>query len=136
MKQIKLVMDEERAILLSRACETIARLGMSQFKELCEMMRPMMSWDEKTEIENYLKGRLTPKLSSNEFNSMNSKECPEECQIAWDAYQHIRREISWNKVGKDWRTDQRDWHTMMTVNYDEPFKASSLAGDFKTERIE
>ena len=134
--KIKLIMDEKRAVLLMQACETLARLGMSQFKELAELMSPMISWDEKTEIERYLKEKLTPDLSQGAFNSMHSQRVPEQCQVAWDAYQHLRREVSWHGAGKDWRTDQRDWKAMTGVHYDEPFKASKLEGDFKVEKSE
>ena len=135
--KIKLEMDRERAILLMRACEIIARIGMSQFKDMVELFSPEdYTWDKALEIELYLKEKLTPELTRNAFNSISSLKVPEACQVAWDAYQHIRREIAWFDSGKDFRKDQRDWNKQMGVNFDEPFKASKLEGDFKTERIE
>lgn len=128
-------MDRERAILLMRACEVIARIGMQQFKDMVELLNPGVRWDEAIGIENWLKakfGELSPKA----FHSMHSDKVPEECQIAWDAYQHIRREISWYDRGKDWRKDKREWggkDSMMGVCFDEPMKASELKGDFTTE---
>jgi len=136
LMKIKLEMDRERAILLMRACECIARLGMGQFKELADFIKPFSGWETGEEIERFLKEKLYPELSMNSFNSMSSIKCPEAAQVAWDAYQHIRREISWADKNKDWRTDPRDWNEMMTVNYDEPFKASRLEGNFKTERLD
>jgi hypothetical protein len=135
--EIKLVMDRERAILLLRALEVIARLGMGQFKELAELMDPKMGWDESKEIEVYLKSKLTPELHVNGYNGIRSDKVPQECHVAWDAYQHLRREISWADKGKDWRTDQREWYgegSMMGVSYDDPMKVSEIPGDFKTER--
>jgi hypothetical protein len=135
--KIKLEMDRERAILLMRACETIARIGMSQFKDMVELLSPdTYTWDKAEEIEKYLKEKLAPELGKNSFHSISNYKVPEECQVAWDAYQAIRREVSWFDIGKDWRTDQRDWNKMMGVNFDEPFKASKIDGDFKTERLE
>jgi hypothetical protein len=134
--KIKLEMDRERAIMLMRACEIIARIGMGQFKDMVELLRPDMNYDEAADIEFYLKERIFPELSGNAFHSMGSIKVAEPTQVAWDAYQNIRREISWLDKGKDWRTDERDWHEMMGVNFDEPYKASKLKGDFKVERIE
>jgi len=136
--EIKLVMDRERAILLLRALETIARLGMGQFKELAEMVDPRMGWDGSKEIEDYLKGKLIPHLGPNAYNGIRSEKVPRQCMVAWDAYQHLRREISWADKGKDWRTDQREWYgadSMMGVSYDDPMKVSEIPGDFKTERV-
>jgi hypothetical protein len=133
--KIVLEMDRERAILLMRACETIARLGMGQFKELAEMLAPMKTWQQKENMELFLKKILLSELTSNSYNSIHSSKVPEECQVAWDCYQHIRREISWFDKGKDFRTDERDWKTMGLVIYDNPMKVSKLKGDFKTKRI-
>ncbi len=128
--EIKLTMDRERAIMLSRALETIARLGICQFAELAEMMKPMIGWDDKKEIEKYLMEKLKP----GHENSIRNDKVSEQCQVAWDAYQHIRREIAWYDVGKDWRTDSPD-SSMAYVTFDTPMKVSKLPGDFKTERV-
>lgn len=136
MMKIKLEMDRDRAIMLMQACETIARIGMGQFKAMVELLKPDASWDESLGIENYLKSILKPELTSQSFDAVRSVKCPEASQVAWDAYQHIRREIAWRDVGKDWRVDQRVFSEMWGVNYDEPFKASKLPGDFKVERVD
>ena len=134
--KIKLEMDLERAILLMHACETMARIGMGQFKAMVDLLRPDFNWDQGWDIERFLKERIFPEMSPQGYNGIKCKEVNESTQVAWDAYQHIRREISWFDAGKDFRKDQRDWKTMMTVNFDDPMKASKLAGDFKTERLE
>jgi len=135
--KIKLEMDRERAICLMRACEVMARIGMGQFGEMVEFLNPEKTWDERQAIERYLKEKLSSDLSPHGYNSMHSKKVPEDCQVAWDAYQHIRREIAWYDKGLNWRTDHRDFtKDMMGVNFDEPFKAAKLNGDFKTERID
>ena len=76
-------------------------------------------------------------FTSNSYNGIHSDKVPEESKIAWDAYQWLRREIAWNRHGKDWRVDNRDWtggaNSMIGVSYDEPMKTSKIAGTFKTE---
>lgn len=133
--KIKLVMDRERAILLMRACEVISRVGMQQFKEMVELLNPEISYGDAIEIEGWLKSKLG-NLPYNAYHGIHSDVIPEECQVAWDAYQHLRREISWELLGLDWRRDKRDWKKMIQVCYDEPFKASKLDGNFETERID
>ena len=107
--KIKLEMDRDRALYLMRACEILARIGMGQFKDMVELVKPDVDGDEASAIENYLKSVLKPELSQNSFDSISSVKCPEISQVAWDAYQHIRREISWFDVGRDWRVDERKW---------------------------
>jgi len=135
--EIKLVMSRERAIVLYRALEIIARIGMLQFKDMLELLDPKISWDEAEEIEQFLKRRLSV-LNKNAYYSISSKDVPEESHVAWEAYQHLRREIAWYDKGKDWRTDERVWtgpDSMVTVNFDEPMKMSATPGEFKTERV-
>ena len=133
-----MVMSRERAILLSRALEIVARTGMMQFRDLLELLCPKIKWDESDQIEYYLKHKLT-ELNGAQNSAISNKNVPEQCQIAWDAYQHLRREIAWFDAGKDWRKDERVWSgpdSMMKVNFDEPMKISSTPGDFKTERVD
>jgi hypothetical protein len=132
---ITLTMDFKRACALMRVAELAARIGMGQFKEIVEFMCPFTDWDTSKEIEIYLKGKLRPELNFNSYDGVSSKKVPEDAQVAWDAYQHIRREISWAMMNKDWRTDERDWKEMVAVSYDNPMKVSSLPGDFKTSVV-
>jgi hypothetical protein len=135
---VRVELDRDQAIKFMKACEIVARIGMGQFRDMIELLSPDLNWDEVSAIEKLLKGKIFPELISNSYHAMHSKKCSEECKIAWDAYQHIRREISWYDVGKDWRTDARDWgNGMIGVNFDEPnLRHSKLKGDFKVERIE
>jgi hypothetical protein len=77
-----------------------------------------------------LKAKLCPDESSGIYGKV-----PEDSKIAWDAHQHLRRELSWHGLGKDWRKEPRDWKKMILVIYDEPLKASGLDGDFETELL-
>ena len=134
-KEIRIELEHDEACRLMRACEIIARIGMGQFKDMIELFNPKLNWDEQAVIERDLKERLFPEVGQG-YYAMHSNKCPEECKVAWDCYQHIRREISWYGMGKDWRKDQREFcNGMRGVNFDEPFKVSKLPGDFKTERI-
>ena len=134
--KIKLEMSRERALLLSKACEIIARIGMCQFKDMVELLIQDYNYDFANEIEKYLKQKLRPELSYNSYHSMSNDVVPEECKVAWECYQNLRREIAWFDKGMDWRKDQRNWNNMVSVNFDEPMKVSKLEDKFKTERIE
>jgi len=132
---VTLKMDFDRACNLMRALETFARVGMFQFKDMFDLLKPEIDWNEADELERLLKARLD--MSVNSYKGI--RHTPEECQVAWDAYQWLRREISWNGVGKDWRKDKRDWtseNSMMGVCFDDPFKVSKLPGDFSTTIVE
>lgn len=132
-KTITLTMSIERAQLLSRAMETIARVGMCQFADMVSLMRPDMNYDQTHEIERYLKDKIRPSLGPHSYNGIAMKtEVPIECQVAWEAYQYLRRELSWDRVGKDFRKDQRDWSIMCGVSFDDPMKVSGAEGKFKT----
>jgi hypothetical protein len=130
--KITLTMDFKRAYSLMSALEFTARMGMGQFKEIVDFMGLDIDWEKGIEIEKYLKEKLRPELSINSYDGISSKKVPLNAQIAWEAYQHIRREIAWNRIGKDWRKDKRDWNNMMSVSFDDPMKIDGLPGDFET----
>lgn len=134
MVKIKLEMTLEQAKYLSRACELVARFGMGQFKDMFETINDKLSWDDLVPLENLVKEKLYPGLSPQSYHAMHSNKCPEECRIAWDAYQYIRREIAWNSKGMDWRKDERICGEMMQVNYDDPMNTAKHTG-FKTELL-
>lgn len=134
--KITLEMNREQAIHLMRACETMARIGMGQFMVMVDLLVPLRDYDDAKEIERYLKSKIFPEMSLQGYHGIRQDQVNESCQVAWDAYQHLRREVSWLDDGKDWRTEARDWKTMMGVNYDNPMKSSKVPGEFKTERVE
>jgi len=96
-------------------------------------MSPEMQWDELTEIENYLKSKLKLGLSTNSYNSMHSSKIPIESKTAWSAYQHLRRELAYYRMGKDPSVDRRDWTTMVAVDYDEPFNAHEFTTEIEKQ---
>jgi hypothetical protein len=135
MKKLTLTMTLEQAQVLQRSLEVIARIGMLQFKDMFELINPNITWDESTDLENLIKHYLT-ELGHDHYYSIQYQNVAEESQVAWDAYQHIRRELSWHKLGKDWRKDPRDLKEMRTVNYDEPMKVSKIKGEFEAKILE
>ncbi len=134
--KISLTMTKEQAEHLSRALEIISRIGMGQFKDMIDFLDPWKTYDKKVELEDYLKSEIFPELQRNSYWGIYSPEVKEECKIACDVYQHLRRELAWLDTGKNWRTDDRDWHTQMGVSFNEPMKISNLDGKFEVERIE
>jgi len=133
--EVRITMSWDRAVLLMRSAEVMGRIGMGQFKDMIRVMVPDMPWEEQAKIEKVLKGALNMGLDESSYYPIHSKRVPDECQNCWEAYQHIRREISWAADGKDWRTDARDWKTQMGVSYDNPMKYSNLPGVFKVEVV-
>jgi hypothetical protein len=136
--RITLTMTIEQAEYLSRILEISARIGIGQFKDMVDLLTSLgeMSWDEKIQIEDYIKSKIFPELQRNAYFGIRNINVKEECKIAWDCYQILRRELSWMRAGKDWRIDKRDWLKQIGVNYDDPMKCSSLEGTFNVERID
>jgi len=130
---IKLIMTEDKAKILCTALETMARIGMHQLKDLFSILLPRMDYEESDKLEKYIKDYFRLRLSSDVNCGITNPKVPVEFQVCWDAYQHLRRELSWHNVGKDWRKDERDWKTMMSVSYDDPFPVTDDCGYFKTE---
>ncbi len=129
---IKLIMTEEQAAYLSRALEAFSRTGLGQFKDLFdEIVRYNLSHSLKDELESNLKSILFG-LEHNSYLGINSEKVTETVRVAFDAYQHLRRELSWKKSGKNWRKDKRT-SDMMQVFYDPVMKVSKLKEDFFIE---
>jgi hypothetical protein len=131
--KIKLVMDEEMAQQLTLMLETIARCGINQFDNLIRLKMPGIDYDTIKVKEGVIRhllstceGQANPSITSSNVN--------DGFRMAWDAYQHLRRELAWYQKGKDWRINARD-STMTLVNYDAPFKTSNCNGRFETEIV-
>jgi hypothetical protein len=123
---VTLTMSRELAIHLSQACEVIARCGFGQYKSLVELIAPDKSYEEGIEIEKYLRHNIKRDYTDSRKDNLS-------CEVAWDAYQYLRREIAWSDLGKDYRTDKRDWNTMNGVIYDDPMpRTAQKLGDFST----
>jgi hypothetical protein len=120
--------SEKEQYLLMRVFEMIARIGLGQFITMIEFISPLISYEDKREYERRLKNDLI-NLREESYWAITNSKVSQIPKFSWYLYQLIRRELSWYIVGKDWRKDPRDWGTMMTVNFDDPYP------DFKTVTI-
>ena len=128
MSKIALIIEEKTGWQLCHAFEAFARCGMGQYDSLIERLSPYIAYEDKKQIEAYLRHAI------NDDNGYGMAECPNaDCRAAWGAYQYLRRELSWMRDGKDWRTDKRELD-MMTINYDAPMR--TIDEPMRTERIE
>ena len=120
--------SEKDQYLLIRVFEMIARIGMGQFTTMIEFISPLITYEDKREYERRLKSDLLD-IHAEYCWAITNSNVSQISKFSWYLYQLIRRELSWYIVGKDWRKDPRDWGTMMTVNFDDPYP------DFKTVTI-
>ena len=120
------------ALVFSRTCETVARIGMVQIAVLFQTLVPHMPFADARDLEIEVRRSLGIPLSHGSYYGILQNEVPGFCKTCWDAYQYLRREVAWYNAGKDWRTDERDWGTMMFVSFDEPFRSAT---GISTERV-
>lgn len=121
-------LSEQEQYLLMRVFEMVARIGIGQFTTMIEFISPLIVHEDKIKYEQQLKHCLL-NIKEN-YMSITNSQVSQVSQFSWYLYQLIRREVSWYIVGKDWRKDRREWATMITVNFDDPFP------DLKTVIIE
>jgi hypothetical protein len=127
MKTYTIELNEKQATLLSSACELIARLGINQMKEVFRHL-PIdydnidytAYYDDQFAIESIIKKYIKKAPFDGHLK--------EKADIAWDLYQVIRNQLSWEWAiergivsSKD---DERNWKEMSGVSYDEPMKIS------------
>lgn len=139
MKKLQLTIDLEHASQLMIALEAISRFGMVQLDVALDMFnnhhykklgrecfsRDIISWFEKN-----VKEVLTESGVDVHHDSIK----PKETVVAWDAYQYVRRELSWNHDGLDWRTatpEQKTERCWRGVMYDNPINTSGATFDCK-----
>ena len=101
----------------------LSRLHMGQFFPLTEHVHHK-SWEEKDAFQRSLKGILFPELSGQSYHALHAKKVPEQARTAYDLIQVIRHRLAWHKIGKDPNKDQREWHGMMGLAYDQPLQVS------------
>jgi hypothetical protein len=127
MKTYKIEITEKQAAILSQACELLARLGINQVREIFNHIPIDYNGidyeayhDDQLAIETILKKHV----KNPPFNSYPDSKS----NIAWDLYQVLRKELSWEHAIKQGyvssKKDERNWKEMSGVNYDEPMKTS------------
>ena len=72
--------------------------------------------------ERVLKAILMPELGSpRAYYSITAQIVPKSAQYAWELYQTLRCVNAWHNAGNP---AQRDWSTMLGVQYDAPMAIS------------
>jgi hypothetical protein len=131
--QISLVMNYKRAQMLMTALDIISRIGTGRFVEMIKMLDPKINYADALILETELKDRLHLRLPGDMYRGSHEEQVPDESKIAFEACEHLRRELAWVFLGKDWRKDERDFATMSSKEFDDPCTISDLPGEFKTE---
>ena len=114
-----ITLNEKQARTIMFACEMLSRLKMGQFdnlRDICLRKNIQIDIEEHNLIEKKLKSMYFPELSSSTYYGTSNKEIGETGQISFDIYQVIRQYISF---------DTRPIDEHFTVNYDDPFYAST-----------
>lgn len=133
-KFYSLKINEQQAQTLRLACEVLARLGMGQFHQALEALpvdwRKAYSqdWNEDLLVIGKILSKHTQSNVDGWAKSLGIHHASETSKTAWDLYQVIRHQLSWDRaVEKGFvenHNSPRDWNKMMAVDYDEPLKVS------------
>lgn len=136
MTKYTLTMTEDQALAVMYALEAYSRACSGQFDMLLNSCgRKFGGGAYRRATDDTIKSIVFPELRANESYGIHGRFVDRLAKVAWDAYQYLRREISWHRDGKDWRKDKRDWNKMVQVIYDEPMHASD-SGPFETSAKE
>ena len=130
-KKYTLTITEKQARALMDACELLSRIQGGQVREVFDKLplRKDMDWGVYHEIQDELTKRM-PEILKDGIDGWSSSfgvghpELPETHDIAWDLYQVLRHQLSWDyAIERGWVEDlnsPRDWNKMLGVNYDAP----------------
>ena len=128
-----LTLTREQAQLLSQACETVARLGIGQWRDALEWLPTTEYMAHGWHQDMDAIGAILSKYTKDNVDgwrcslSVRSDKVHEQAKIAWDLYQVIRYRLSWDRAieqGIVKPGEPRKWPEMMGVNYDDPMKTS------------
>jgi hypothetical protein len=127
MKTYNIELTEKQAAILSQACELLARLTRSQIKEIFNHL-PIdynnIDYEGYHDDQLAIETILNKHLKKPPFNSYPDSKS----NIAWDLYQVLRKELSWEHAIKQGyvssKNDERNWKEMSGVHYGEPIKTS------------
>lgn len=126
-----ITVTESQARILSMACETLAHLGMGQFKDALQMLphKERIDWtawhDDMDYISKILSNHM-PHGIDGIRSSVGINNASRESQAAWDLHAVIRHRLAWDRAIAEGVTDgtERKWPEMMQVSYDDPMKYS------------
>lgn len=129
----QITVTAKQAMLLSLACETIARLGAGQLRRALEHLplnRETSGWNADMDTIGQILSRHTKNNIGGWHSSLSihSDVTSESSKIAWDLYQVIRRRLAWDRAVEDGIVETiyspRKWPEMLRVFYDDPLKTS------------
>lgn len=137
-RNYKLEISEKQASIIQRALELFSRVHIGQLQYVLEQFRQHWikpkkdcDFEECEKLMSLLKMHLTG-FKMNESYGIHSLEVDDDARIAWDLQQVIRHRVSWDREDNP---KNRNWKTMMGVNFDEPMKSSSSECLSKIERV-
>ena len=120
-----ITLSDKQMSVVCRALENYSRLMMGQIDNALEDFTDL-SWSERKSIHDFARKIIFAELgSSNAYYSISSEKIGDNAQISWDILQVLRQAVSWHRVGKKLGEDEREWSTMMGVNFDDPFCCNS-----------
>jgi len=136
MKVYQITATEEQAKVIQAACEFLSRVQGGQVLEVFHHLplRKDIDWSVYIEIQDELKKRM-PEILKDGIDGYSSHfgvgnpDLPKSHDIAWDLYQVIRHQLSWDYAIKEgWVEDlnsPRDWSNMLGCSWDTPMKFGS-----------
>ena len=132
-KKYTLTITEKQARALMDACELLSRIQGGQVREVFDKLplRKDMDWGVYHEIQDELTKRM-PEILKDGIDGWSSSfgvghpELPETHDIAWDLYQVLRHQLSWDyAIERGWVEDlnsPRDWSNMIGCSWDTPMR--------------
>lgn len=123
-REWNLKINTNQAAVLSRALEIYTRLLLGQIDNVLEEHHNL-TWDQRREIHELARQYIFPEHGVNGHPGIYGEQTNENAQIAWDIAATVRQALSWDREGKELGKDERDWKTMMGVNFDDPLRCSN-----------
>jgi hypothetical protein len=132
-KTYTLTITEKQAKTIMDACELLSRIQGGQIREAFEHLplKKDINWSVYHEIQDELTKRM-PEILEDSIDGwrrhfgVGHPELPEIHDIAWDLYQVLRHQLSWEcAIEKGWVKDfnsPRDWSNMIGCSWDTPMK--------------
>lgn len=121
-----LTLTDAQADLLVAALDLYARIGIGQLETLLEYPGVRLSPSGRADARYHvaaLKHELFDlPISASDSYGIYSQEAVLPAKNAYDLRSVVRHRLAWDRAGNP---TERDWRTMITVDYDEPRQAGS-----------
>lgn len=130
IREYQLTLNAEQIRVCAMALDLFSRIGAGQLESIVEhpeIMNRIM--DDRADVSDVVEARalfaeakrLLFGYGPGQATAIRSPEIDDVARVAWDIYQVIRHRESWDKAGNP---KERDWSTMVGVNFDEPRQSS------------